>query len=70
MTDRYQEILLNEIKDLPDEYLPNLIRMVHVFKVSVTHKPALDSIKQGWQEALNDETEPLENLWQDSSNAD
>ncbi len=68
MTDKYQEMLLNEIEDVPDEYLPNLIRMVHVFKISITHKPVLESIRQGWQEALNEETELLENLWEDSSN--
>lgn len=38
--------------------------MVRLFRESVTLKPAEASFRQGWQETLNNETLPLEQLWE------
>lgn len=36
----YKEQLIHEIKDVPEEYLPNLIQIVRLFRESVALKPA------------------------------
>jgi len=34
----YQQVLLEEVQDLPDELFPNLLQIVHLYKESVlTH---------------------------------
>lgn len=40
----YQQALLDEVKELPEESLPNLLQIVHLFKESLlsqSHKAAL-----------------------------
>jgi hypothetical protein len=32
---QYQQILLDEVKELPEEAFPNLLQIVHLFKESV-----------------------------------
>lgn len=59
----YTEQLVKEIEYTPDEYLPMLLQMVRLFRQSITLKPAIDSFRQGWQEALKGETLPIETLW-------
>ena len=66
---RYEEQLDLEIKNLPGEYLPNLVQIVRLFRESVMLKPAEDSFSQGWKEAMAEETRPVSELW-DSMNAD
>jgi hypothetical protein len=36
---------------------------VRVFRESVTLKPATESFRTGWQEAIRGETLPVEELW-------
>lgn len=59
----YEEQLIREIKDTPEEYLPNLLQIVRLFRESVTLKPAEASFRQGWKEALAGETRPIAELW-------
>ena len=59
----YQEQFANEIKQLPEEYLPNLVQIVRIFRESVSLRPAEDSFRQGWKEALAGETRPVSELW-------
>lgn len=59
----YTEQIKQEIEQTPDEYLPLLLEMVHLFRQSVTLKPAEESFQQGWQEALSGETMPISELW-------
>lgn len=54
-----------EIDRVPLEYLPGLLRMVRAFRESVTLKTAEASFRQGWQEALDGETRPVSELWDD-----
>jgi hypothetical protein len=59
----YERELAREIKETPKEYLPNLLRIVRVFRESVALKPARDSFRQGWKEAMAGETRPVSDLW-------
>ncbi|MGR3309381.1 MAG: hypothetical protein ACUZ77_01265 [Candidatus Brocadiales bacterium] len=60
----YKKQLIREIKDTPEEYLPNLLQIIRVFRVSVALKPAEDSFRQGWKEARAGETRPVSVLWE------
>ena len=59
----YTDLLMKEIKATPDEYLPALLNMIRIFRESITLKPAVDSFKQGWQEALTGEKFTVDELW-------
>jgi len=60
----YEDLLVREIRELPREYWPNLLQLVRVFRESVTLKPAEMSFRQGWQEALEEQTRPISELWE------
>ena len=60
----YTKKISQEIRQTPEEYLPALLAMVRLFRESVTLKPAEASFREGWQEALNGATLPLEQLWE------
>jgi hypothetical protein len=55
--------LKDEIRQVPDEYLPALLNIVHAFRESVSLKNAEDSVRQGWQEAMQGDTQPIDTLW-------
>ncbi len=59
----YTEKIEQEIQKTPVEYLPMLLEMVRLFRQSVILKPADESFRQGWQEALKGETLPISELW-------
>ncbi|MBP8947776.1 MAG: hypothetical protein KBG73_02980 [Candidatus Promineofilum sp.] len=61
----YKQQLQAEIEATPGEYLPALLAIVRLYRQSVALKPAADSFRQGWQEALSGQTLPLSELWQD-----
>lgn len=61
----YKEQLQAEIEATPGEYLPALLAIVRIYRQSVGLKPAADSFRQGWLEAMSDQTLPLSELWQD-----
>ena len=58
-TDRIRQ----EVAQTPDDYLPLLLALIHVFRQSIALKPAEESFRQGWQEALRSETLPIAELW-------
>jgi hypothetical protein len=58
----YTEQLIQEIKLIPHEYLPNLLSLIRLFRESLTLKPAESSFRQGWLEAMTEETLPIEEL--------
>jgi hypothetical protein len=60
----YEEQLVREIRDTPEEYWPNLLQIVRLFRESVALKPAETSFRQGWKEALAGETRPVSELWE------
>lgn len=59
----YEEQLVHEVKGMPEEYLPNLIQIIRLFRESVELKPAEASFRQGWKEVLSGETKPVAELW-------
>ncbi len=61
----YKKQLQAEIEATPGEYLPALLEIVRLYRQSVALIPAADSFRQGWHEAMNGQTLPLSELWQD-----
>jgi hypothetical protein len=61
----YEKQLVREIRETPAEYWPSLLQLIRLFRESVTLKPAEASFRQGWQEAMNGQTRPLSELWED-----
>ena len=59
----YLEQLTQEIKQTPEEQLPNLLDLVRIFRRSVGLPSAEASFSEGWQEAMAGKTRPLEELW-------
>jgi len=61
----YKNLLAQEIKATPEEYLPALLSIVRIFRETITLKPAENSFRQGWKEAVSGETMPVDTLWTD-----
>ncbi len=61
----YRDQVLKEVENIPEEYLSALLKMIRVFHESIILKPAEESFRQGWQEALQGETRPVSELWED-----
>ena len=61
----YRKQLYQEIEATPEEYLPALLNIVRSYRQSVTLNPAEESFRQGWQEAMQDNTLRLSELWVD-----
>lgn len=59
----YSARISQEIEQTPEEYLPLLLEMIHLFRRSITLKSAEESYRQGWQEALRGEVLPVAELW-------
>lgn len=59
----YRVLLVDELKKVPAEYLPSLLKMVQAFREGVTLAPAEDTFRQGWQEAISGKTHPISELW-------
>jgi hypothetical protein len=62
----YRKRVLEEVEKIPIEYLPFLLNMMRAFRESVTLRTAEESFRQGWKEALQGETRPVAELWDDS----
>ncbi len=61
----YRYEVVKEIDQIPLEYLPSVLQMIRAFREGVMLKSAEASFRQGWQEALQDETYPASELWHD-----
>ncbi len=59
----FADQISQEINQMPDEYLPMLLKVVQAFRQTVTLRPAEESFRQGWEEAMRDETMPIADLW-------
>lgn len=60
----YRQRLLDQIGDVPEEYLPALLRVVSAFRESVALVPAEESFQLGWSEAQHGEVRPVSELWE------
>ncbi|MBN8725425.1 MAG: hypothetical protein J0M03_21170 [Acidobacteria bacterium] len=63
-TNVYKKQVLAELDALPEEYLPYVLQLMKAFKESVSLKSAKASFEQGWKEAKQRETYPIEELWE------
>ncbi len=52
-----------EIEKIPVEYYSVFLKMVRVFNESISFQPAEISFRQGWHEAMTNETHPVSELW-------
>lgn len=59
----YEQQLINEIKNMPVEYLPGLLQIVQIFRKTIEIKPAEESFEQGWKEAMEGDVALLEDMW-------
>lgn len=55
---------VREIRAIPIEYLPNLLQIVRLYRDSVALKPAEESFRESWRDALRGETIPVAELWE------
>ncbi|PYT06535.1 MAG: hypothetical protein DMF60_09195 [Acidobacteria bacterium] len=55
---------VREIRAIPDEYLPNLLQIVRLYRDSVALKPAEECFREGWRDALRGETIAVSELWE------
>lgn len=62
-TENYAQKLSEEIKHVPDEYLPALLNIVHSFRESVSLPNAAASFEEGWRDVKAGNTHPIETLW-------
>jgi hypothetical protein len=60
----YEKVFIQELRDMPKEYFPNLLEIVHIFKESVHLKPAKESFRQGWKETKMGQIYPVSELWE------
>ncbi len=67
-TQRYTDRLNEEIRDVPDEYMPALIDIVHAFRQGVVQKSLEESIQRSLKQAQAGETFPIDTLWDDLDN--
>ena len=58
------DAVMQEIEQTPPEYLPNLLKIVRLFRESVPLNSAEESFRQGWHEAMTGQTIPLSELWE------
>ena len=60
---RYEEELIKEMRETPEEYHPNLLQIVRLFRESVVLNPAEASFRQGWSEVQSGQTRLVSELW-------
>lgn len=60
----YRNRVHEEIEKIPGEYLPSVLKMMRAFRESVTLRPAEESFRQGFEEALAGDTLPISRLWE------
>ena len=60
----YEKAIADEVSRTPQEYLPALLQMIHLFRTSVALPPAAESFEQGWREAQAGDTLPVSQLWE------
>ena len=54
-----------EIEKIPVEYHSVFLKMVRVFNESISFQPAEMNFRQGWHEAMTNETHAVSELWDD-----
>ncbi len=60
----FEELLVEEVQHTPVEYWPNLLKLVRLFRETVTLNPAEQTFRQGWREAMSGQTQDIVHLWE------
>ena len=59
----YQKKILNEVKDLPEEQMPNLLKIIRIFKDSLKKQSSgFEDLKQEFKEWDDLSDEALDNF--------
>ena len=56
---------INEIESFPVEYIPNLLKIIKLYKDSLINIDQKKSFATAWKESQEGMTLPLESLWED-----
>jgi hypothetical protein len=59
----FEKQLVREIKATPPEYWPNLLQLIRLFRETIVLKPAEDTFRAGWKDAMTGQTRPVSELW-------
>ena len=59
----YRDQLTAEIKQVPEEYMPALIDMIHAFRNGVIQKNFEEELKTSLRDAKSGKTYPIDTLW-------
>lgn len=59
----YRDQFLEELNRIPAEHYSYLHKIIRAYRESVTLPAASESFRQGWQEAMADDTRPISELW-------
>ena len=59
----YRDQLTAELKQVPEEYMPALIDMIHAFRSGVIQKNFEEELKTSLQDAKSGKTYPIDTLW-------
>lgn len=58
---------IDETKQVPPQYLPQLFQIVHLYKASITKKTNLESFEKSWGEAVSGKVSDISELWEESN---
>jgi hypothetical protein len=62
-THTYEEQLAAELREVPEEYMPALIDMIHAFRAGVIQKSFEEEVQASFRDAKAGKTFPIETLW-------
>jgi hypothetical protein len=62
-THTYHEQLAAELREVPDEYMPALIDMIHAFRAGVIQKSFEEELQTSFRDAKSGKTFPIDTLW-------
>lgn len=52
-----------EVEKIPVEFLPSLLKMLQVFRETVSLPGAEDTVRAAWKEAQSGQVHPVSELW-------
>ena len=59
----YRERVLDEVQDVPEEYLPALLQVVSAFRDVIALNPVEGSVRRAWAEVQRGDVHPVSELW-------
>ena len=59
----YSDQLAAELQQVPEEYMPALIEMIHAFRSGVIQKSFEEELKASLRDAKAGKTYPIDTLW-------